>query len=78
MYKVAKHPKEKKWYVVGHTGGGIYIPVSHGYKTKREAQKHIKHQILADRAAKKELAYIQGKYKTQTFNGRWQNENKGV
>ena len=58
MYKVAKHPKEKKWYVVGHTGGGIYIPVSHGYKTKREAQKHIKHQILADRAAKKELAYI--------------------
>ena len=47
-YKLAKNPSDGLWYVVGHTGRGIYIPVSEGYRTKREATAFMANIKRAD------------------------------
>ena len=55
-YKVAQNPSDKLWYVLGDiTGGGktYYMPVSHGYKSKKEAEKKAKIQPKIDVDAKK-------------------------
>ena len=56
-YTVAKNPNDGKWYVLGSTGRGksgktYYMPVSSGFKSKKDAEKWAKKQPLADREAK--------------------------
>jgi hypothetical protein len=52
IYRIEKNPHDKLWYVVGYTGDGIYIPVSRGYKRKKEALARQSRQYLADREAR--------------------------
>ena len=55
-YKVEQNPKDKLWYVVGDIKQGsktYWMPVSKGYKNKKEAEAFAKKQPKADKAAKK-------------------------
>ena len=54
-YRVARNPNDGSWYVIGHVGGKHWMPVSTGFKSKKEAEKKLMHQLKADSAAKKEL-----------------------
>lgn len=56
IYSIAKNPEDKLWYALGTVGGGVWLTVSSGYKTKKEAKAFIKKQPLADKAAKNELS----------------------
>jgi hypothetical protein len=63
IYKVAQHPKDKKFYVVGHIRSkgsqkGYWMPVSDGYAKKEDAEKWAKKQPLADRDARRLVASI--------------------
>jgi hypothetical protein len=53
---VAQNPNDKLWYVVGNTGKvkgkTYYMPISNGYRDKKEAEKQMAHQKLADKDAK--------------------------
>jgi len=56
-YEVARGPVDKLWYVLGRVEGKgtsktYYIPVSRGYKSKKEARAFLKKQPLADKEAK--------------------------
>ena len=51
-YKVAQNPSDKKWYALGSVGK-YWMPVSSGYKSKKEAEAFAKKQPLADKDAKK-------------------------
>jgi len=55
-YKVAQNPSDKLWYALGdiRSGGKSYwMPVSSGYKSKKEAESFSKKQPSVDKAAKK-------------------------
>jgi len=57
-YKVAQNPSDKLWYALGdiRSGGKSYwMPVSSGYKSKKEAESFSKKQPSADKAAKDDL-----------------------
>ncbi len=59
-YKVARHPRTGKWYVVGKAGN-YYMPVRGPYDTYQEAKAMMIHQQKADRAMKAELYTWDGK-----------------
>jgi hypothetical protein len=50
-YKTARHPKTKLWYIIGNCGGGYWMPVSEGFKSKREAELEIPRKLMIDRAS---------------------------
>lgn len=52
MYKVKRNPMDGKWYVIGHCRDGIWMPVSLGYKTKKEVTVRLSRQKMADIDAK--------------------------
>jgi hypothetical protein len=54
-YRVAKNPNDGSWYVIGHVGGKNWMPVSTGFRSKKEAEKKLMHQLKADSSAKREL-----------------------
>jgi len=54
-YRVARNPNDGSWYVIGHLGGKHWMPVSTGFKSKKEAEKKLMHQLKADSSAKREL-----------------------
>jgi hypothetical protein len=58
QYKVAKNPKDSKWYVVGNCGNGYWMPVSNPFTSKQDAERHISHQLKADSAARMELQAV--------------------
>jgi hypothetical protein len=58
QYKVAKNPKDSKWYVVGNCGNGYWMPVSNPFSSKQDAEQHISHQLKADSAARMELQAV--------------------
>ena len=51
-YKVSQNPSDKLWYALGSVGK-YWMPVSSGYKSKKQAEDFAKKQPLADKAAKK-------------------------
>jgi len=51
-YKVAQNPSDKLWYALGSVGK-YWMPISSGYKSKKEAEGFAKKQPMADKAAKK-------------------------
>lgn len=51
-YKLAKHPKDHKWYIVGYCGDSYYMQISGPYANKTSAIKGLRHQQLADIDAK--------------------------
>jgi hypothetical protein len=51
-YKVAQNPSDKLWYALGSVGK-YWMPVSSGYKSKKEAEKFAEKQPKADKAARK-------------------------
>ena len=54
---VRKHPSEGLWYVLGKAGK-YYIPISHGYKNRSDAETcRIKMPII-EHAQKLELTNI--------------------
>lgn len=55
-YDVIK--RENQWYVIGHTGGKYWMPVSSGYRTKREATARAKRQLQADRTARRLVSEV--------------------
>lgn len=57
-YKIAKNPSDKLWYVVGHAGGKYWMPVSSGYKSKKQAEQHMEKQKMADIDAKSLIAGV--------------------
>ncbi len=58
QYKVAKNPRDSKWYVVGNCGNGYWMPVSNPFTSKQDAERHISHQLKADSAARMELQAV--------------------
>lgn len=50
-YKVAQNPSDKLWYALGSVGK-YWMPVSSGYKSKKEAENFAKKQPKADKAAR--------------------------
>lgn len=56
-YKVKKSPEDGLWYALGYTGKH-WMPVSSGYKSKKEAEAFAKKQPKADKAAKKLVATV--------------------
>ena len=54
QYIVAKNPNNHLWYACGYMGG-YYMPISHGYKTRKEANKRAKAQYNIDKACRHEL-----------------------
>jgi hypothetical protein len=58
QYKVAKNPKDSKWYVVGNCGNGYWMPVSNPFTSKQDAEQHISHQLKADSAARMEFQAV--------------------
>jgi hypothetical protein len=58
MYKIAKSPIDKLWYAIGsikRNSKTYWIPISDGYRTKKEASLYAKKQSKVDLVAKKEL-----------------------
>lgn len=53
-YKVAQNPSDKLWYALGSVGK-YWMPVSSGYKSKKEADDFSRKQPMVDKAAQKEL-----------------------
>lgn len=53
-WQVMQHPRTKLWFVVGIDGSHV-IPVSDGYKTKKEAAARLQIQRQADAAMIAEL-----------------------
>ena len=53
-YKVAQNPSDKLWYALGSVGK-YWMPVSSGYKSKKEAEKFAKTQPMVD---KKERGFV--------------------
>lgn len=51
VYKVAQNPDDKLWYVLGSVGKH-WMPVSDGFKSKKEAEKYAKIQPKVDKLAK--------------------------
>ena len=54
---VRKHPSEGLWYVLGKAGK-YYIPISHGYKTRKRAVAYKIKMPIIERAQKRELTNI--------------------
>jgi hypothetical protein len=51
-YIIVQRSKDKKWYVVGHTGyKNTYMPISNGMKSKCEAEKYASIQKKVDKLA---------------------------
>jgi len=50
-YKVAQNPSDKLWYALGSVGK-YWMPVSSGYKNKKEAEKFAEKQPKVDRKAR--------------------------
>lgn len=47
-YITAKNPKNNLWYVLGFCGKKYYIPVSNGYKNRKDAKHFAKLQPTID------------------------------
>jgi len=48
QYKIAQNPKNKLWYVLGFCGENYYIPISIGYKIRKDAEQFSKLQPAID------------------------------
>ena len=57
-YDVAKHPKTNQWHVIGNCGGGHWMPVSQGFKLRRDAELEIPRKLTIDAAARRELKAV--------------------
>jgi hypothetical protein len=53
IFDVEKNLDDKKWYVIGHMGDGYWMPISSGYKTRKQAVTYLNRQMKADRAARR-------------------------
>lgn len=59
-WKVAQCPNDRKWFVCGYVGNGLYIPVSEPLETEAQAVQLMPNFERAERAAIKELKFWNG------------------
>jgi hypothetical protein len=54
--EIAHNPNDGLFYVIGHTGGKHWMPISDGFKTSEAANQWRKQQVRVDQIARGSVA----------------------
>ena len=54
--EVTRNPNDGLFYVIGHTGGRHWMPISDGFKSFKDADKWRGQQVKVDQIAKGSVA----------------------